>query len=59
MWTRGYPDWNQHEMLPLTVMESLREVLWNKHQRRRLPLKHLEQIDKIIGVLREKEAGEV
>ncbi|MDP4850002.1 MAG: hypothetical protein NWQ95_06605 [Verrucomicrobiales bacterium] len=53
------PDWNQHEMLPLTVMESLREVLWNKHQRRRLPLKHLEQIDKIIGVLREKEAGEV
>jgi hypothetical protein len=50
------PDWNQHEMLPLPVMESLREVLWNKHQRRRLPLKHLEQIDKIIELLREKEA---
>lgn len=50
------PDWNQHEMLALSVMESLREVLWNKHQRRRLPLKHLEQIDKIIEVLREEEA---
>ena len=51
------PDWNPHEMLPLPVMESLREVFWNKHQRRRLPLKHLEQIDKIIEVLRENEAG--
>jgi hypothetical protein len=50
------PDWNQHEMLPLSVMESLREVLWNKHQRRRLPLKHFEQIEKILEDLRETEA---
>lgn len=46
------PEWNQHDMLPLAVMESFREVLWNKHQRRRLPLKHLEQIDKMIEALK-------
>ncbi len=46
------PEWNQHDMLPLAVMESFRQVLWNKHQRRRLPLKHLEQIDKMIELLR-------
>lgn len=49
------PDWQPHEMLPLAVMESLREVLWNKHQRRRLPLKHVEQIDRVIETLRERE----
>lgn len=47
------PDWNEHEVLPLDQMVSLREVLWNKHQRRRLPLKQLEQIDAMIAKLRE------
>jgi hypothetical protein len=35
-------------------MESLREVLWNKHQRRRLPLKQMEQIDAMLGEMREE-----
>ncbi|MEX2580762.1 MAG: hypothetical protein WD342_17015 [Verrucomicrobiales bacterium] len=52
------PDWTKREILPLEVMESLREVLWNKHQRRRLPLKHVEQIDKMIEEMREAAADE-
>jgi hypothetical protein len=51
------PDWAQHDMLPLPVMESLRDVLWNKHQRRRLPLKHFEQIEEILEKLK-VEAGD-
>lgn len=51
------PEWEKHEILPLNRMEQLREVLWNKHLRRRLPLKHVEQIDAMIEDLREA-AGE-
>lgn len=51
------PEWYARETLPLEVMESLREVLWNKHQRRRLPLKHVEQIEGMIELLR-GESGE-
>ncbi|HRQ88588.1 MAG TPA: hypothetical protein PLA50_07310 [Bacteroidia bacterium] len=46
------PEWYAREALPLAAMESLREVLWNKHQRRRLPLKHLEQIEEMLERLR-------
>jgi hypothetical protein len=53
------PDWEKLEIFPLEVMESFREVLWNKHQRRRVPLKHVEQIDHMIEDLREDvEEGE-
>jgi hypothetical protein len=48
------PDWNEHELLPLEAMESLVEVLRNKHQRRRLPLKHLEQMEALVSKLREE-----
>jgi len=46
------PDWERHERLPLKVMESFRDVLWNKHQRRRVPLKHVEQIDGMLEEMR-------
>lgn len=49
------PEWNKHEIFPLDVMEDLRDVLWRKHQRKKLPLKHVEQIDKMIEDLREAE----
>lgn len=53
------PEWNAHECLPLAAMETLREVLWNKHQRRRLPLKQFEQVDLLLERLRsEAEAAE-
>ncbi|MCG8602563.1 MAG: hypothetical protein MI807_20635 [Verrucomicrobiales bacterium] len=46
------PDWEQHEILDLEKMERFREVLWNKHLRRRAPLKHVDQIDEMIERLR-------
>jgi hypothetical protein len=53
------PEWNAHDCLPLAAMETLREVLWNKHQRRRLPLKQLEQVDLLMERLRaEAKAAE-
>ena len=51
------PDWNQHELLPLAAMESLCEVLRNKHQRRRLPLKHLEEMEALVARLRAEEGN--
>ncbi len=52
------PDWEKREMLTLEEMEKFREVLWNKHLRRRAPLKHVEQIDKMIEELRAGRAAE-
>lgn len=49
------PEWYPQEMLTLEEMEELRKVLWNKHLRRRLPLKHVEQIDGFIEELREEQ----
>lgn len=51
------PEWNEHEILSMEAMEQFREVLWNKHLRRRAPLKHVEQIDKLIEALREEESS--
>ncbi len=42
------PEWEKHEILSLAEMKSLRDVLWNKHLRRRVPLKHVDQIDRMI-----------
>jgi thymidylate synthase len=50
------PEWEQKEMLSLEEMEAFREVLWNKHLRRRAPLKHVDQIDKMIEELRTQQA---
>ena len=52
------PDWHDHEILPLAAMESLVEVLRNKHQRRRLPLKHLEQIEALVEKMRAEEGAD-
>ena len=51
------PEWNAHDALPLEVMKSFRQVLWNKHLRRRVPLKHVEQIDGMIERM-EEQGGE-
>ena len=53
------PEWEKCDMLPLPVMEQFREVLWNKHLRRRVPLRLVEHIDRIIEELRaDADAGE-
>tara|TARA_R110000850_G_scaffold19988_5_gene59817 strand:+ start:5423 stop:5704 length:282 start_codon:yes stop_codon:yes gene_type:complete len=49
------PAWEKHEILPIEKMEALRDVMWNKHLRRRVPLKHVDYIDKLIEDLRESQ----
>lgn len=52
-WRRKSDDrWTHCESLELEEMEKFRGVLWNKHLRRRLPLHHVEGIDKILEKLR-------
>jgi hypothetical protein len=42
-------EWTQIDVLSLEDLESLREVLWNKHQRRRVPYEHVVEIDAMIA----------
>ena len=49
------PEWNKQEAFPIEVMEDLRDLLWRKHQRKKLPLKHVEQIDEMIEGLRKAQ----
>lgn len=46
------PEWEKLDTLPLERLEQLRDVLWRKHLRRRVPLKHVDQIDAMIEDLR-------
>ena len=48
-------DWEPIEKPNLENWEALRDVLWRKYQRKRLPFKHIESVDKIIAELRELE----
>ncbi|MEM9282269.1 MAG: hypothetical protein AAGA96_10610 [Verrucomicrobiota bacterium] len=49
------PEWEKREAFTVAELEALREVLWNKHQRRRVPLKHVEQVDRMIESKRVEE----
>ncbi len=51
-------DWHDGVELPLDVLRQFREVLWNKHLRRRVPLKHVDQIDALIEERSEMESGD-
>ena len=50
---KSEPDWTYLDNLPLEELEVFREVLWNKHLRRRVPLKQVDQIDAMIFGQRE------
>lgn len=41
-------DWTPHDPMRLEDLLLLRDVLWRKYQRRRLPYKQVEQIDRMI-----------
>lgn len=41
-------DWIPVEFPTAESYQALRVVLWNKYQRRRLPVKYIEGIDKIL-----------
>lgn len=49
-------EWTQLDALPLGDLEQLREVLWRKYQRKRVPYEHVQEIDAMIEEL--KESGE-
>lgn len=42
------PDWETLDPVPRELWASLREVLWRKYQRRRVPWTHIEAIDKLL-----------
>ncbi|MCB1062953.1 MAG: hypothetical protein KDN20_08545 [Verrucomicrobiae bacterium] len=41
--------WHSHETLPLRDLEKLRELLWNKYQRGRVPHAHVLHAEKLIA----------
>ena len=41
-------EWTQFPVIPLDDLETLREILWNKYQRSRVPHEHVLEIDKMI-----------
>ncbi len=41
--------WNPHESPSEEDLRGLREVLWRKYQRRRLPWEHVREIDRLLG----------
>ena len=41
-------EWTQFPIMPLEDLETLREILWNKYQRNRLPHEHVLEIDAMI-----------
>jgi len=52
-------DWTKHEILPRAAMLDLVELLRNKHQRRRVPLAHVEQVEALIVEMEEPESGDL
>jgi len=46
------PEWYVLEKPGLDVWEALREVLFNKYQRKRLPFRLLQNVDAILAELR-------
>jgi len=47
-------DWTLLSVMTLEDLESLREVLWNKYQRRRVPYEHTLEIDALIKAAERK-----
>lgn len=53
---KGDEEWEEQEVLTREDWEKLREVLWNKYQRKRCPWEMIEKIDRRLEDLdREKE----
>ncbi|MDA7858480.1 hypothetical protein N9B45_01305 [bacterium] len=42
-------EWTKFPTISLEDLESLREIIWNKYQRNRLPHGHVLEIDKLIA----------
>lgn len=45
---KGEEEWNTHDPISRADWEMLRDILWRKYQRKRLPWKLVERIDTIL-----------
>ena len=45
---KGEEEWTTHDPIERKDWVRLREILWRKYQRKRLPWKLIEQIDKLL-----------
>jgi hypothetical protein len=55
--TKKDPEWHEVETPTLELMEGLREVLFNKYQRGRLPWHFVVDIDKVIAQMKADQPG--
>ena len=53
---RHDPDWTYHETPSMTDLESLRDLIFRKYQRRRAPYDDVQAIDRLIAEWRGKPA---
>jgi hypothetical protein len=51
------PDWTELPNPSIADYEALRDVLFRKHQRNRVPLRFLEHVDALLATMR-SQAGE-
>ncbi len=45
----GEDFWTREDPIAEGDLRSLRDVLWRKYQRRRLPWEHVAEIDRLLG----------
>ena len=53
---KGEDEWTTLDPPPLEDLEYLREILWNKYQRRRVPSEQVAEIDEMIEDARNRQA---
>jgi len=54
---KDLPDWTDIPNPSIADYEALRDVLFRKHQRNRVPLRFLEHVDALLATMR-SQAGE-
>ncbi|MCB1228984.1 MAG: hypothetical protein KDN19_01885 [Verrucomicrobiae bacterium] len=50
-------EWHAHDRLPLGDLEKLRDLIWNKYQRGRVPHGHVKFVDKLIAEAKKEEGS--
>ena len=45
---KSAPDWDRLDPIPLDILETLREQLQNKYQRKRIPWEDVVTVDKLV-----------
>ncbi|MDA0768215.1 MAG: hypothetical protein O3A92_15510 [Verrucomicrobia bacterium] len=45
---KGEEEWEDHDPIKRELWEKLREILFNKYQRKRVPWQLVERIDKLL-----------